>query len=55
MLDTFPKEFSQGATSLGYFPQWQLPECAISHVLLIHPSCSARPPVVDCDASEGLT
>ena len=31
MLGTFPKAFSQAATSQGYFPKWQLAKCAISH------------------------
>ena len=30
MLGTFPKDSSQVATSQGYFPKWELPECAIS-------------------------
>jgi len=30
MLGTFPKAFSQVATSQGYFPKWQLPKCKIS-------------------------
>ena len=32
MLDTFTKDFSQIATSQGYFyfPKWQLPKCANS-------------------------
>ena len=30
MLGTFPKAFSQTATSQGYFLKWQLPKYAIS-------------------------
>ena len=30
MLGTFPQEFSQAATSQGFFPKWQLSKCAIS-------------------------
>ena len=45
MLDTFPKAFSKGATSLGYFPQWQLPECAISHVPLYTLAAVLGPPL----------
>ena len=30
VLGTFPKDFSQVATSQGYFPKWQLSKCAIS-------------------------
>ena len=26
MLGTFPKDFSQVATSQGYFPKWELPK-----------------------------
>ena len=52
----FPKDFSEAATSQGYFPNWQLPKCEISQALvpqpvlavelgpLARPSRSARPP-----------
>ena len=45
MLGTFPKTFSQTATSQGYFPKWQLPKCAISQATTSHvcPSRSDRP------------
>ena len=33
MLGTFPKAFSQAATSQGYFPKWQLHECVISQAV----------------------
>ena len=32
MLGIFLKAFSQSTTSQGYFPKWQLPNCAISQV-----------------------
>ena len=32
MLDTFPKDFSQVATSQRYFPKFQLPKCGIFQV-----------------------
>ena len=34
MLGTFAKDFSQVATSQGYFPKWQLPKCVISQATL---------------------
>jgi len=66
MLGTFPKGFSQAATSQGYFPKWQLPKCAICQVQisltnlltatalgpLAHPSHSAQPPIVACGTSD---
>ena len=56
MLGTFPKAFSQAATSQGYYPKCQLPKCAISQAAtsqvcssrstrpLACSSCSDRPP-----------
>jgi len=45
MLGTLPKDFSQAATSQGYFPKWQLPNSAISHAAnsQVCSSRSARP------------
>ena len=45
MLGIFQKDFSQVATSKGYFPKWQLPNRAISQAATseICPSRSARP------------
>ena len=67
MLDTFPKGFSQAATtSPGYFPKWQFSKCAIPHAATsqVHSSRSARPPspyytqrlapIAACVASEGF-
>ena len=52
----FPKEFSQGATSHGYFPKQQLPKSVLATALGLHslfqPQRSA--PIAACDASEGL-
>jgi len=67
MLGTFPKAFSQAATFQGYFLKWQLPKSNLATALspqpvlavalgpLAHPSCSARPFIAACGASEGLT
>ena len=46
LLGTFPKDFSQAATSQGHFPKGQLPNCAISQAVIypVCPSRSARPP-----------
>jgi len=46
MLGTFPKAFSQVATFQGYFPNWQLPKCAITQAAAsqLCPSSSAWPP-----------
>ena len=45
MLGTFAKDFSQVATSQGYFPKWQLPKCVISKAATskVCPSRSAGP------------
>ena len=47
MLGTFPKFFSQVATFKGYFPEGQLPKCAICQAATsqVCPSCSTWPPV----------
>ena len=47
MLGPFPKNFSQVGTSRKYFPNWQLPKCAISQAATsqVYPSRSARPPI----------
>ena len=44
MLDTFPKDFSQVATSQRYFQKWKLPICAIFQAApsQVCPSLSAR-------------
>jgi len=46
MSGTFPTAFSQAAASQGYFPNWQLPKCAISYAATykVCPSRSACPP-----------
>ena len=46
MLGTFPNDFSQVATSQGYFPNCQLPNYAISQgaTSQVFPSHSAWPP-----------
>ena len=41
MLGSFPKDFSQVATSQGYFPKWQLPKYAIYQAAIFQ-VCSAR-------------
>ena len=41
MLGTFAKDFSQVATSQGYFPKWQLPKCVISQATLPRPFLAA--------------
>ena len=45
MLDTFPKDFSQVATSQRYFSKFQLPKCAIFQVSTsqVYPSRSNLP------------
>ena len=45
ILGTFPKDFSQVATSQDYFPKWQLPKCAISQAATsqVFPSPSVQP------------
>jgi len=40
MLGTFPKDFSQVATSPGYFPNRKLHKRLAA--ALIHPACSSR-------------
>ena len=66
MLGTFPKGFSQTATSQEYFLKWKLPKCAVCQVQisltnlitatalgpLAHPSHSAQPPFGACSASD---
>ena len=46
MLGTFQKDFSQVATSKGYFPKWQLPKCVISQAATyqVCPCRSVWPP-----------
>ena len=41
MLGIFPNDFSQVATSQGYFPKWQLLKCAISQAATSQ-VCSSR-------------
>ena len=38
MFGIFLKDFSQMATSQGYFPKWQLHKCAISQATTSHHS-----------------
>ena len=48
MLGTFPKAFSQAATSQGYFPKQNLPNCAISQAASsqAYPSHIPRPHIM---------
>ena len=57
MLSTFPKDFSQVATSQGYFPKWQLHKWAISQAATsqVYPSRRVRPHNAACGGWEGLT
>ena len=41
ILGTFPKAFSQVASSQVYFPKWQLPKCAISQAATSQSSIAA--------------
>ena len=54
----FPKrQFSKGNFPGGNFPNVQFPKYVLAAALgpVAHPNRSARPPVADCGASEGLT
>ena len=52
VVGTFPKDYSQEATSQGYFLKCQLPKCAIFQVC---PSYSARPSAYSIRGARPLT
>ncbi len=53
MLFTFPKAFSQAATSQGHIPKLQLPKCAISEAAAsqVCPSQRNWPPLAHTGSS----